>query len=417
MTTKTKSKIVDAAWPPIVEVQFGSGKTGYQVAYQITENGMRRRYRKSFSTKAAALADAAEQRAIKHNEGVAGLSVPLDDRVVAARCLRKLEPYKATLDDAVDYYVEHVLKLRAAPTVPEVVAQFLADKEKAGRDAKTIKQAGIIWNKFAGAFSDRHLSEISVEEYQQWFDGIEGAPKTRANYRNLVRQLYRTAIRKKYVLENIVDQTDKIEGIEGKRGFLSVAAVASLLKHAPNYDLLPYAVMMLFGGVRREELEGEDGSEVVGWENVNLTDKSVVVSAATVKTRRQRVIPLTDTAVAWLRSCRKLTGPVTDKTNFRKRFDAWREAAGVIQGWPDNALRHTFGTMHATHYQDHGKTANIMGNSVDVVKRHYLGVTTRQDAARFWKLRPNKSTKVIAMTEVKAEQGTEPTQDQQAANA
>lgn len=413
MTTKTKSKIVDAAWPPIVEVQFGSGKTGWQVAFQA--NGVR--IRKSFSTRKLAENFAAEQRAIKHNEGVAGLSVPLDDRVVAARCLRKLEPYKATLDDAVDYYVEHVLKLRSAPSVREVVAQFLADKEKAGRDRKTIKQAAIIWSKFAGAFGDKHLSEISVEEYQQWFDGIEGAPKTRANYRNLVRQLYRTAIRKKYVLENIVDQTEKIEGIEGKRGFLSVAAVASLLKHAPDYDLLPYAVMMLFGGVRREELEGEDGSDVVLWEHVNLVDKSVIVTAATLKTRKQRIIPLTDTAIAWLKKCRKLSGPVVDKTNFRKRFDAWREAAGVTEGWPKNALRHTFGTMHATHYQDPGKTANIMSNSVDMVKRHYLGVTTRQDAARFWKLRPNKSTKVIAMTEGKAEQGTEPTQDQQAANA
>ena len=407
MTTK---KTVQASWPPIVAVEFGSGKTGYQVAFQV--NG--KRFRKSYSTLKDAERYAAEQRTVYHNEGVAGLSVPLDDRVDAARCLDKLKPYDASLDDAVDYYVAHVLKLRAAPTVREVVAKFLDEKQNAGRDAKTIKATGIVWDKFTAVFGDRHLSDISVEEYQQWFDRIKGAPTTRKNYRGYIRQLYRTAIRKKYALENIVDATDKIEGVEGRRGFLSVVDVVALLKHANEYDLLPYAVMMLFAGVRREELEGVDGSDVVLWEHINLTDKSVVVTAATTKTRRQRVIPLTDTAVAWLRSCQKLTGPVVDKTNFRKRFDSWRAAAGVLEKWPDNALRHSFGTMHATHFQDPGKTANIMGNSVGVVQRHYLGVTSRQDAARFWKLRPGRKTKIIIMADAKPVE-TQATQDQQVA--
>lgn len=66
MTTKLT---VQASCPPIVEVAFGSGKTGYQVAFQV--NG--KCIRKSFSTLKDAEKYAAKQRTIYHNEGIAGL--------------------------------------------------------------------------------------------------------------------------------------------------------------------------------------------------------------------------------------------------------------------------------------------------------------------------------------------------------
>jgi integrase len=110
------------------------------------------------------------------------------------------------------------------------------------------------------------------------------------------------------------------------------------------------------------------------------------VGAEVAKLRRQRHVTITDTAAVWLSPIVKKSGPIVDPENFRKRFDDWRTAAG-IKRWPNNALRHTFGSIHLATFKDEVRTAHEMGNSPSMTHRHYKALLTEASAARYWGLR------------------------------
>jgi hypothetical protein len=55
---------------------------------------------------------------------------------------------------------------------------------------------------------------------------------------------------------------------------------------------------------------------------------------------------------------------------------------------PENAGRNTFISMHVAHYESIDKTALEADNSATIIKKDYLDIVTREDAARYWAIRP-----------------------------
>ena len=56
---------------------------------------------------------------------------------------------------------------------------------------------------------------------------------------------------------------------------------------------------------------------------------------------------------------------------------------------PDNAGRHTFISMHVAFYEHLGKTALEANTSEEKIKSNYLDLVTREEAKKFWAIRPN----------------------------
>jgi phosphoglycolate phosphatase-like HAD superfamily hydrolase len=59
-----------------------------------------------------------------------------------------------------------------------------------------------------------------------------------------------------------------------------------------------------------------------------------------------------------------------------------------FEAWPVDLFRHTFATFHLARHQDAGRTAHQLGNSSDVVYRHYRALATSQQAKRFFSICP-----------------------------
>ena len=116
-TAKTKTKL----WPPIHRLTYSSGRHGWQVACMLD----RRRIRETFGTREEAETRATQIRKMVNNEGTSAFSLPVDIRAEAARAVAKLTPYNATITEAIDHYVEHVLQHRSAPTVATVIAEVV----------------------------------------------------------------------------------------------------------------------------------------------------------------------------------------------------------------------------------------------------------------------------------------------------
>ena len=374
-TRKPKSK---PSWPPILQREYPSGKTAFQIAVMVDG----KRIRESFKTRAEAEARAQEIHAMRQREGAAAFALPMEHRVEAAKSLEKLKPYNATINEAVDYYVEHVLVYRNAPTVREIVAKLIEEKEKANKRPATLIELKHRLGHFADAFGDRHLSQITGDELSTWIQLVGKSPFSQRNYRKKLIQLWRYGIRKKWCVENMAEETERPELDETVPGILTVEQCTRLLEHAPDYDMMPYCVLGLFCGVRTDELSR------LTWPSVSLTGRTVTIGPKVAKKRRQRIIPLSDTAMAWLTRYAKRAGPIVDPQNQRKRFDGWRAAAGIKQ-WPDNALRHSFGSYHLGAYGDEIKTAMLMGHrNPDILHQHYKALVTKAEAERFWALRP-----------------------------
>lgn len=386
-TPKTKSS--KSSWPPIVTLNYPSGKSAFQVACMVSGQ----RIREAYPTKAEAEDRAQEIRATVQREGAAGFTLPADARVEAAKCIEKLTPFGSTLAEATDYYVEHVLIYRNAPTVREIVAKLVDEKEKANKRPATMIELRHRLGHFANAFGDRHLSEITGDELSTWIQTVAKSPFSQRNYRKKLIQLWRYGMRKKWCSEITAEETERPELDETVPGILKIEQCSRLLEHAPDFDMMPYCALGLFCGIRTDELSRLE------WPDVNIAGRVVTIGPKVAKKRRQRIIPLNKTVLAWLTPYAKRTGPVVSPQNQRKRFDAWREAAG-IKTWPDNGLRHSFGSYHLAAYGDEIKTAMLMGHrSADVLHQHYKALVSASDAKSFWNLKPVKdaSKKIVPM--------------------
>jgi hypothetical protein len=75
--------------------------------------------------------------------------------------------------------------------------------------------------------------------------------------------------------------------------------------------------------------------------------------------------------------------------HYGERLSKVAEKAG-IQPWPHNALRHSFGSYFYALTKNENTVAAEMGNSPQMVFRHYRALVKPSDCTMFWAIRPTK---------------------------
>ena len=146
--------------------------------------------------------------------------------------------------------------------------------------------------------------------------------------------------------------------------------------------MIPFWTIGCFAGLRRSEIERLD------WRDIDFRAKTIYVRGTQRKTEKsRRFVGMQSNLVVWLTRYRRASGKV-HPINLRKRFDADREAAGLRSDWPDNACRHSFGSYHLAKFCDAARLALQMGNSEEIIFKHYRQLVKPKDAARYWKIGP-----------------------------
>jgi hypothetical protein len=149
------------------------------------------------------------KRAERLNEGTAALGLSQDARQDAAKALEILAPHGVTLRQAAEYYSKHVLAYRDAPLVPEIVARLIADAGKNDRRDRTLEELQSRLTAFSEDFKQSRLSEVSMEEIEEWVDEDDWSPRTKINYLTKISQLFNYAIRHRWVDSNVVDRIER----------------------------------------------------------------------------------------------------------------------------------------------------------------------------------------------------------------
>ena len=101
----------------------------------------------------------------------------------------------------------------------------------------------------------------------------------------------------------------------------------------------------------------------------------------------------------FMRSClpynpTEASGYVTKQENFTNAIKQLRAAAGYkcngknegAPEWPVDVVRHSYGSYHLAKYGNRALLAELMGNSVQIIKKHYKVVVSKSAVEQYWSI-------------------------------
>jgi integrase len=363
-------------------------------------DGLRKQY--WFSSEKEAKADAADRNAERAAYG-SKVSLDAEARLEAFRASELLRPHGKTIMDAVRYYLRHLSQLSVsvpfstlATRVREEFVRREAANEVSDRHAKTLRET---LNKLEAKFGNRLVSEIKTEELREWLLSLPLAAKTRNKHRGYTSQVFSLALDFGYTAANPVTKIKKFRERSseenGEKSVLSAEETEKLFR-AADPEVIPFLTLSFFCGIRVDTLRKLD------WSEIKYDEKRVIVPRYKGKNDLRYRVSLSENALAWLRPHVKESGsllvPATATNRFSKtkgrpsptatRRRITKAAEKVRIALPDNAGRNTFISMHVAHYESIDKTALEADNSADIIKKDYLDIVTREEAAKFWAIYP-----------------------------
>ena len=366
-------------WPPIYKQTNRSGQPTFYVDLRAVGGG-----RPGYPTLEAAQSRADLARTEKQNEGTAAFALPMAVRVDAAKAHQILSPHGVSIFEAARHYDRHVLAYKSAPIIRDIVERHLADAEDRNLRPRAIDDLRHRLNSFAADFGERRLSEIALDELKDWFADDGWMPRTRINFHTKISQLYNYAVRHKWVDSNLTEHIDRPRADETTPEIFTVEQAERLLNHAGTFDLLPYIAIGLFAGVRSAEMMRLDAKDI------SFESKTIRIGPDVAKKRSHRIIEMLPALLSWLEPYRdtlQAGGRIITQAKFRSNQEDLLLAAG-IQEWPANGLRHSYASYHLSMFESAEKTSHQMGNSADMVHKHYKALVTKESAEKFWALRP-----------------------------
>lgn len=357
--------------------------------YVVNVGGNGKRIRKFFETKKEAEAFTQIKDIELLNQGREGAAFPTELRVLAQRADDILKPFGRTILDAAEYYAEHLRTIAGNKRVADVVAELLAARKADGASADYLADLKIKFDAFCRAFGDQMIAGLTAKTVSDWLRGLRVGAVSRNTTRSRLSTLFNFARRQGYTAKNPITDVERAKERGGEIGILTVEETARVLETA-SFETLPYFAIGAFAGLRSAEIERLE------WSEVDFEGGFIEVKARKSKTASRRLVTMQPNLRAWLTPYRDRRGNVCP-AGLRKRLEADRDKAALRQNWPQNALRHSFGSYHLAQFKDAAALALQMGNSPAMIFRHYRELVKPQDAARYWNIAPSASENVVPM--------------------
>jgi integrase len=261
-------------------------------------------------------------------------------------------------------------------TVADAVNQFLVSRARVGRSDRYLRQLRVVLAGFAKGRASHPVAKLLPADVERWLDSHGWQPKTRRGYLADVRAWLAWCERRAWISSNPARALDAPAlPPQGPPAIHTPEEASRVLAAArPWPDVLRLLAIRYFCGLRSSEAERLRESHL-------LLDRGYVeVPAAMAKTRRRRLVAIPDNLRAWLALDGTLRGirPSTVREVIR--------SSGVA--WPHNVTRHSWCSYHLAMHQAPGRTALEAGHSEAMLFGHYRELVTREDAARYFDIRP-----------------------------
>ncbi len=319
-------------------------------------------------------------------EGQQAFLLTFDQRFQALKCFQKLDPYGVPLMTAVDAYVsEHCAKV-GGKSVSQGVEDFLISCRRANLKPRTVTQYESDLSIYCETFGESQVVGVVRDDVEEWLGESDWSARTRQNKLTTLSTFYTFAIDKGYCSVNPVERIKRPKVDDDPIGLLTPEQTQGLLNQSAKDrpDLVAGIAIAAFSGLRRSELCALE------WQEVHLQEREIEVKASKAKTRQRRVVKINDTLAEWL----EVYGPGKGRVTISTNADVWGKwvrdlaKASGIEAWPKNALRHGFGSYFFALIKDENRVAAEMGNSPEMVHRHYRATVSGADCQRFWAIAP-----------------------------
>ena len=329
----------------------------------------------------------------KENHGLDAFSIPHELRIEALKCQRLLQTVESSLTDAVQFFLKHAKPAGGTKSLADAITELLISKRKSGKKESYVRNLEFVLNYFKRDFQNHIISQFTRDEIESWLDRFDNLTSRKNRIRDL-SILFEFCRRRGYCGSNPLEHIERPIVTRGRPEIFSLNEATALLRTAelhPNLELLPAVAIGLFAGLRMSEIKQLD------WSHVDFEHKVIDVDETIAKMRQQRNVDMSDLLVAWLQPDAKAKGRIIPK-GFRRRMENLRRLAKITK-WPDNGLRHSYGSYHCAFFQNPIVTANQMGHATtDMLFKHYRNYRiSKKDAEAYWQIAPASSgTKVVS---------------------
>jgi integrase len=369
------------------------GKAMYQLAFYAAG----RRVQKNFADKSEAkrVANQILSGLTNDAKAVEAMSTPELESLVAAR--RVLAPAyalhvaveehaqavaklgKATLREAVEFFLRHNRADVPRLTLAEIAEQFAKSREQSGLSAHYISQCRKIIGDLAKVFAGQMLPDLKTSELDAWLGGLPFAAKTKNGMRIVLVACGNWAEGRGYLVKggNPFPAMVRYKETKSAVSIFTPENIASLLTKADT-TLRPFLALGAFAGLRMAELQRLD------WKEIDLDRGFIIVDASKAKTRQRRLVPISDNLKLWLMPCKQASGPVC--LHQRPQIAAARLCDAVA--WQENGLRHSFISYRLAILHDTARVALEAGNSPEVIFGHYRELVTPEAAKAWFEVKP-----------------------------
>jgi site-specific recombinase XerD len=354
------------------------------------------RIRKNFKTREDAVAERAalETRVLQSQSNLRGASTFLTEAQLreAEAAFLRLEKERRPLTFYLDYALANYREPEAALKISDAIETYLKarkeDVQQSLLSERQLRNIRLELAEFQRHFPTQTLAEVGTEALHAFIRRDGRALKTQNNRRGVLCAFFNHALRKEWVTRNPVDkiQRHRIEHSRGGAEALTAERAAQLMAHVKTVHggaFVPYFALCLFAGIRPD---GEISKLPAA--DVRLENNAITIEPWVSKVNMRRLVTIQPCLAAWLRAYplaeypiippkEKMRNVIGKIARIRKQF-----AIG------HDVLRHTFISMHVAKFRSMGDTALQAGNSESIIRRHYLNVTTLQEAKAFFGITP-----------------------------
>lgn len=307
-----------------------------------------------------------------------------------------------SLREAIGIALERQAEVAKSITISELIERHLSRKRREGKSEQHLSGLSSHLRRFAESFGERLAATIETEEISDWLEELGVEPTTVMNYRASLLAIFNRAVESGWARSNPVEGAFKPKKATPEVGHLTPEEARRLLE-ASCERIRPVVAIGLFAGLRRKEIER------LTWDQVVLRDGTDgdwgVIRARKTKTGIPRNVEILSVLASWLEPYRNCSGSVwppggrrlLDEAKNRAGFgtpgevEVATERGETLKEWPDNALRHSYGTYHHALFENIGRTAKQMGNSAAMIEKHYDAAAEKRDAEAYFSLFPASS--------------------------
>ena len=305
---------------------------------------------------------------------------------------------KPTLTEAVSFYIKHAFPSGGMRSFEELADEFLNSRKAMNCKPRTMRLYKSYFSILAQEFGELKLHELRRTDIEDWLAESEWGPRTRKNYLVTLTTLFNFAVEREYCGSNPAGSIPRPILDDRPPGILTPSESENLLKAGLSWmpKLVPAIAVGLFAGLRRSEICSLD------WKELDLNGLTIEVLGTKAKTRQRRLVTIQPNLAAWLRPVAQSMGPVAPDVEIfgaqLRQLVRGSEAQGtdpgrppVVEEWPHNALRHSFGSYFFAKSRNENLTACEMGNSPAMVFKHYRALVKPEDMEKYWQILPDKT--------------------------